>query len=429
MGGLTGQLVLVAVLVLVNAVFAGSEVALISLREGQLRRLREDSSAGRILVALAGEPNRYLSTIQIAITLAGFLASATAAVTLARPLVEPLGFLGEAARPVAIVVVTVLLTFVTLVLGELAPKRLAMQRAEGWALAVARPLSLMTKLAAPVVWVLSVTTDAVVRMFGGDPERGREETTAEEVRDMLVHGDLYRGLQRRVITGALDVGERKLREVLTPRTRVVGLSDQTPVIAALEQLAEAGHSRAPVWTDDLDDAERYVSLLSLVGRDGVVGDHAAPAVVLPETLGALAALSRLQGEHRQMALVVGEHGTIEGIVTVEDLVEEVVGDIQDEHDRAHPEVVRHDDTLELPGEFPLHELPDLDMVVPDSDQTTIGGLLSEHLGRVPEVGDTAPLQEHTVEVLAMRRRSVTRVRIRLATDTAPAPDTPDSGDR
>ncbi|MEX0834736.1 MAG: DUF21 domain-containing protein, partial [Nitriliruptor sp.] len=162
MDGLGTQLALVGVLVLLNAAFAGSEIALITLREGQVDRLEKRSRSGRALAKLTRQPNRFLSTIQIGITLAGFLASATAAVTLAEPLVEPLSFLGGAARGGAIFVVTAILSFVTLVFGELAPKRLAMQRSEGWALLVARPLSGLATAAGPLVWVLSRSTDLVV---------------------------------------------------------------------------------------------------------------------------------------------------------------------------------------------------------------------------------------------------------------------------
>ncbi|TDB94660.1 DUF21 domain-containing protein, partial [Micromonospora fluostatini] len=175
MGGYGVQVTLVFVLVLVNAVFAGSEMALVSLRESQLQRLERRSRAGRVLARLARDPNRFLATIQIGITLAGFLASAAAAVSLAAPLVGPLGFLGSAAEPAAIVLVTILLTFVTLVFGELAPKRIAMQRAEGWALLVARPLDALSAVSRPVVWLLGKASDAVVRLTGGDPRARREE--------------------------------------------------------------------------------------------------------------------------------------------------------------------------------------------------------------------------------------------------------------
>src|ERR1700761_8822868 len=156
MGGTGGEIVLVLVLVLVNAVFSGSEMALVSLRDSQIQRLERQGRSGRVLARLTRDPNRFLATIQIGITLAGFLASAAAAVSLSAPLVKPLHFLGSAAQPVAIVLVTIALTFVTLVIGELAPKRIAMQRTEGWAMLVARPLDVLSMISRPVVWLLGV---------------------------------------------------------------------------------------------------------------------------------------------------------------------------------------------------------------------------------------------------------------------------------
>src|SRR6266511_4605760 len=179
------ELVLVLVLVVVNAAFAGSEVALISLREGQLRRLEQEGGRGRLVAQLAKDPNQFLSTIQIGITLAGFLASAAAAVALADPLVPLLGVLGGAAEPVAIVAVTAVLTYVTLVVGELAPKRVALQRPERWAVRAARPLALVTAVTRPAVWLLSRSTDALVRLAGGDPSVQREAITEGEVRDLV----------------------------------------------------------------------------------------------------------------------------------------------------------------------------------------------------------------------------------------------------
>jgi putative hemolysin len=435
MDGTGSQLLLVAVLVLLNAAFAGSEIALISLREGQVDRLEKGSRRGRALAGLARNPNRFLSTIQIGITLAGFLASATAAVTLSEPLVEPLAFLGGAARGTAIFLVTAILSFVTLVFGELAPKRLAMQRAEGWALFVARPLAAIATFTKPAIWVLSRSTDLVVRLFGGDPTRAGEEVTHEEVRDIVSSGDLYVGFQRQVIEGALEVADRTVRQIVTPRPDVLAIAEDTTVEEALTALAAAGHSRAPVYTDHLDDADRTISVLGLVGRSGTVGEHAESTVVLPESAGALDALRLLQVERRQLAIVVSEHGSCEGIVTVEDLVEELVGEIYDEHD---PDVaqVRHDPdgSIELPGRFPVHDLTDVGIEPPPTDATTVGGMVAEQLGRLPAAGDRFVLDEREGEVLAVRARAVERVRVGPRAEPVPdasaarrpgaGPDTP-----
>lgn len=429
MDGIGGQLALVGLLVVLNAAFAGSEIALLSLREGQLARLSAGSARGRALARLARDPNRFLSTIQIGITLAGFLASATAAVSLAEPLVEPLSFLGDAARPVSIVAITIVLTFVTLVVGELAPKRLAMQRAEPWALAAARPLSLLARLAAPAIWLLSHATDLVVRLLGGDPDRDRQEVTEEDIREMVATQTGYTDEQRRIIEGALEVTDRTLRQVLVPRSRVIGLTADVPVEDALEQLAAAGHSRAPVYSAVLDDADRTVSVLGLVGRTGTVGDHARPALVLPETLNAVDALRELQSGHQQLALVVSEYGGVEGIITVEDLVEELVGEIYDEHDRDIRSVVWEEDgSLVLPGTFPLHDLVDLDLPTPAPvDVTTIGGLVVDRLGRIPVAGDRVEADGLDLEVLAVLNRAPEKVRVHATVPAVDADGAPADG--
>jgi putative hemolysin len=206
MTGIWAQVVLVLVLVLVNAWFAGSEVALISLREGQLQRLEQEGGRGRLVARLARDPNQFLSTIQIGITLAGFLASAAAAITLAEPLVPLLGFLDGAAEAVAILLVTVVLTYVTLVVGELAPKRIALQRPERWARLAARPLALVTALTRPLVWLLSRSTDLLVRLAGGDPGMQREAVTEEEVRDLVATQASFSPQQRTILVGGVRAG-------------------------------------------------------------------------------------------------------------------------------------------------------------------------------------------------------------------------------
>jgi putative hemolysin len=361
---------------------------------------------------LAREPNRFLSTIQIGITLAGFLASATAAVALAEPLVEPLAFLGRAARPAAIFTITLVLTFITLVFGELAPKRLAMQRAESWALLAARPLTLLARLTAPVIWLLSHATDLTVRLFGGDPDRDRQEVTDEEIRDLIATQSSYTDEQRQIIDGALEVADRTLRQILVPRSRVMGLPADLGVDEALERLAAAGRSRAPVFTDELDDADRTISVLGLIGRTGTVAEHARSALALPESLNAVVALRELQTHRQQLALVVSEHGGVEGIITVEDLIEELVGEIYDEHDR-------DDGTMEVPGTFPVHDLVDLGLAQPASGEVTVAGMIAERLGRIPVRGDRVDLDGVIYEVQEMHRHAATRIRI---TPAGPPPE-------
>ena len=419
-GSIWPQLALVGVLVVLNAAFAGSEIALVSLSDSRLQRLEERGRTGRTLAALARDPGRYMSTIQIGITLAGFLAAAAGATTLAQPLVEPLSFLGAAARPTAILLVTVAISFVTLVFGELAPKRLAMQRAEGWSLVAARPLSVLARLTAPAVWLLTRSTDLTVRLFGGDPEMAREEVTEEELRDMVAAQPLSRE-QQSIIEGAFEVAERSLREILVPRNKVHAVGEETPVRDAIRDLVESGHSRAPVIAGDLDHVAGIVHLRDLVDRDGAVGQAARPAIVMPETVQVLDALARLREQREQMAIVIGEHGGTEGIVTLEDLLEEIVGEIYDEYDRdlnpADPEGVQRDGTgaVTVPGTFAIHDLPELGFAVPQGEYATVAGLVLARLGRLPDLGEAVDAGDTRLEVLERGATAIERLRLTALT--------------
>lgn len=409
---------LIALLTLINAWLAGSEIALVSLREGQLRELERRATArSRALVQLASDPNRFLATIQIGITLAGFLASATAAVTLAEPVVPSLAFLGEAAGAVAIGSVTLVLVFVNLVLGELAPKRLAMQHALGWSLTIARPLSMLAAVARPMVWLVSEVSDVVVRAFGGNPNVGKEQLSPEELRSLVAE---HRGLsveQRSMLTGVLDIQQRTLREVLVPRRAVAMVLADTPVEQARTQLVRAGHSRAPVVSShDLDDVVGVVHLRDLLGDHVTAGGAARPYLSLPESLRVSDALRRFKADREQFAVVVDEHGGVCGIVTIEDLLEEIVGEIYDETDRDILAVQpMPDGSLIVPGTFPIHDLPDIGVDLSDAvgrGFATVAGLVLVSLGRIPtEPGDRVEFGKWTVEVTKTSGHAITEVRL------------------
>lgn len=416
MDGYGFNLALVAVLVLLNAAFAGSEMAFVSLREGQLRSLEREGH--RRLVRLARDPNRYFATIQIGITLSGFLASATAAVSLAEPIVPLLSFLGGAASGVAIALVTVVLTFVTLVFGELAPKRLAMQYAVRWAKIVASTLDLLSTISRPAVWLLSKSTDLVVRVLGGDPDADDEQMSAEELRDLVEVQQHLNQEQRTIMTGALEIHERRLREVLVPRRQVTVLEAGLDTATAREILARSGHSRAPVTKDGhLDDVVGVVHLRDLLDDSVAVADVARAPMVLPDSVRVTDALRRMKAEHEQLALVVDEHGAVDGIVTLEDLLEEIVGEIYDETDSDVVAVkTEPDGSIELPGTFPVHDLVDVGVELRDAPQgpySTVAGLVLLLLGRIPEEpGDVVHVSGWSIEVLAVEHHAITQVRLR-----------------
>jgi putative hemolysin len=406
------QLALVAVLVVINAAFAGTELALVSLREGQLQRLEKRSATGAVLVRLARQPNQFLATIQIGITLAGFLASAAAAVSLAEPLEEPLSFLGGASGPASIVIVTLALSYVTLVFGELAPKRVAMQKAERWGLVMARPLSFMSTVTRPVVWMLSHSTDLAVRLVGANPKLQREEVTEEELRDMVAVQTTFTPEQRQIMEGAFEIAERTLDEVLVPRGDVFVVDATWSCEVAVSRLAESGHSRAPVAEGgNLDEVIGVVHLRQLLDQGSEpVSSVVSEILVFPEAVRVLRALRQMQASRTQMALVIDEHGGAAGIVTVEDLVEELVGEIYDETDPNLATVTHEPDgTMVVPGRFPIHDLSDIGVDLPEGDYVTIAGLVLDRLGRIPEAGETITVDGWQVLVRTVRGHAVTEV--------------------
>nr|WP_223168079.1 hemolysin family protein [Nonomuraea sp. SYSU D8015] len=396
---------------------------------GAARRLEQRGAGGKIVARLARDPNRFLATIQLVITLSGFLASATAAVTLAQPLVPLLGFLGAAAGPVAIVLVTIVLPFLTLVFGELAPKRVAMQRAETWALLAARPLNFIATLSRPVVWALAKSTDLAVRLMGGDPNRHREEISPEEIRDLVATHRGFTPEQRLIISGAVEITERVLREVLISRRQVFTLNADTPIDQARRLLAGSGHSRAPIiGSRGLDEVIGIAHLRDLLTDEAAVtaADVARPALLLPDSLPVSDALRRFKAERQQFALVIDERGSIDGIVTLEDLLEEVVGEIYDETDRDILTIDREaDGSLLLPGTFPVHDLPDLDVHLeerPDGDYTTIAGLILALLGHVPTApGESVATSGWQLHILAIQGHAITQVRLTPVPEPARAP--------
>lgn len=419
MNGLWLNLGLVGVLVLVNAAFSGSEMALVSLRESQLAQLERDGTArGKRLVALARDPNRFLATIQIGITLAGFLASAAAAVSLAAPLVPYLSVLGGAAEAVAIALVTAVLTVVTLVLGELAPKRIAMQRALPWAMIAVGPIDVLSRVTSPLVRMLSAASNLVVRLAGVSPDAAEAEMTREELQHLVSSQQTLHEEQREILSGALDLDTRLLREVMVPRRSVFTLGADLTISQALDELAAAGHSRAPVTRrGHLDDVVGVVHWSNVHrGGDDAVSTVVTPALYLPDTLRVIDALRQFKQQRHHLAIVLDEYGAPDGIVTLEDLLEEVVGEIYDETDR-DLFAARHleDGGVVLPGGFPLHDLPDVGIDLPPThrDYTTVNGLVMDALGQVPRrAGDTVTVDGWQIEVLEVAGHVAGRVAFR-----------------
>ncbi|UZX02176.1 HlyC/CorC family transporter [Arthrobacter sp. CDRTa11] len=413
---------LVLFFVLLGGVFAGTEMALVSLRESQVRRMEKAGKRGARIAALAGNPNRFLSTVQIGVTLSGFFSAAYGASTIApdvEPLLEGLG-LGSAAEPVAFISMTLLVAYLSLVLGELVPKRLAMQSAVGFTKVLAPPLSVLSELMRPAVWLLSVSTDAVVRLFGGDPNTRQESVSSEELWDMVSQSDDLEEHSRSILTDVFGAGDRSLQEVMRPRTAVTFIDGSLTIEAARSLLRDGPFSRYPVIDRTPDDVLGFIHIRDLMPRDkeydqGIVKDIAREILPLPGTNRVLPSLSRMRRLGQHIALVVDEYGGTDGIVTLEDLVEELVGEIYDEYDNGtDPEdrVTKANGSVEVDGGLILQEFESASGIeLPEGHYETVAGFVIDRLGRLPRTGDQVEVAGHVLTVLAMDRLRIARIRV------------------
>jgi putative hemolysin len=423
------DIVLVVVFVLVGGVFAGAEIALVSLREAQVRVLSERGRRGAALSRLLGDPNRFLAAVQVGVTLAGFLSAAFGASTLARPLGDWLVSRGVGegvAGPLALVLITLAVSYVSLVVGELTPKRLALQRAEGFALVVARPLNTIARLSRPVIWLLSVSTNVLVRLLGGDPKASGEAISQEELRDLVAAHESLSSDERRLIDEVFRAGDREVREVMTPRTEVEFLDASTTVSRAARQVADSGWSRYPVTGRDQDDVVGFVHVRDLLlpthpaGRAATVGDLAREVKRLPGTAGVLTALSEMRRENQHIAIVVDEYGGTDGIVSLEDLIEEVIGEIYDEYDEevAPDDGERPDGPHEVDGLLNLDDFAEVTgLRLPEGPYETVAGYVLAELGRIPAVGDAVEAEGRTLTVSELDGRRIARLAISRAPET------------
>ena len=403
---------LVVLFVLVGGVFAAAEIALVSLRESQLQQLEHRGSRGARVAALGRDPNRFLSAVQIGVTVAGFFSAAYGASSIApdvAPLFQGLGLAQGTAETVALVAMTLVIAYLSLVFGELVPKRLALQRAEGFSMLVAPTLDRFATLMRPAIWVLSKSTDAVVRLLGGDPNARSESMSTEELRGLVSEHDAIDEQGRRIARSALDAQGRILRESMRPWYDVATLDAGQSIAEATDLALDLGHTRYLVTAGSRDDVAGFVHLRDLLrpaDASAPVHTIARPLVAFPETKSLSSTIAELRTGGQQIALVVDEYGGSAGMVTLEALLEDLVGRIRDEYD----EPASVSDGVE--GSTVLEDLAaDGGPVLPDGDYETVGGLVQVHLDRVPQVGDVVEVGEHRLAVTAMDGHRVARVTI------------------
>jgi putative hemolysin len=428
------DIIVVLIIVCIGGFFSASEMAMVSLREGQVRALAKRGRRGQKAARLAQDPNRFFSAVQIGVTLATLVSGAYGAATLAgylkswlvRQHVSP----GWAAT-LSFVVVTVCITFVSLVLGELAPKRIGLQRAPQLALLAAPLLDRIASLARPVVWLLARSTNLVVAVLGGDPRVGRQAITEEELRDLVTGAQELSPDERRIVGEVFDAGKRQIREVLVPRTEVVFLDGETPVSEAAAIAASVPYSRLPVFADTYDNVIGFVHVRDLLGpgvanRSIPVSRIARPVKFLPISKTVLSSLSEMRREGMHQAIVVDEYGGTAGIVTLEDLVEELVGDIRDEYDTDQGQATTlHGGEVEVDGLLNLDEFAEqTGVALPEGPYETAAGYVLAALGDLPAVGDSVQVAGHTITVTELDGRRVARLRVAASPPGSASPPSP-----
>ncbi|MEI6657083.1 MAG: hemolysin family protein [Planctomycetota bacterium] len=421
------ELLIVLLLILANGFFSGAEMAIVASRRGRLRALAEKGDRrAQAALDLAASPDRFLPTVQIGITLVGTLAAAYGGDRLVSELTvwianqAPPG-IAAMARPIALTVFVMLLSFVTLLLGELVPKRLALRQAEAFARLAAPAMQMFAWIARPLVWGMSTATSAVIFLLGGRKQT-EPSVSVDDIEHLLETGraeGILEAVELSVASEALRLGERSVRDIMRPRIDVDALDIETPQAEIIGAIAMAGYSRLPVYEGSLDHIIGYVSIKDAL-RHAWMGwpielrKMLHRPIFVPETMPLDRLLELFQKERNQLAIVLDEYGGTEGLVTLEDVLEELVGEIHDEHRQAdaHAFVQREDGSWLVDGSVAIDDLVDrfgLKGEPLPRDYTTISGLVLAELERIPAAGDVVTWRGLRIEVVDMDGRRIDKL--------------------
>ena len=428
---------LILLLIFLNGFFVAAEIAFVTVRRTRLDELADegDRRAARAL-RLLKDPGRFLAVIQVAITFLGALASAVAAVSIVELLATPLSgvsWIGERAGALALLLVTLLVSIVSIVLGELIPKGFALANPDRIALAASGPISLFAKIVSPLVALLVLLTKGISKPFGIDPTR-TPELSAAEIRLIVEQGSqqgVLEAEEEQMISAVMSLSDSKLHEVMVPRIDIVAIDQEATFDEAVEVVLKEGHSRTPLYRESVDHivgilyAKDLLRLIAAGGPRPRLRDIMRPALFVPESQSVDDLLHELQRRKVHMAVVLDEYGGTAGLVTIEDLLEEIVGEIQDEFDEEEPMKVEIG-----PGEVILDGRADIDdlteLVEPaleledDEEYDTLGGFVYHRIGRVPVVGDAVVIEPFVITVIKVSGRRVGKVRVRWTPSSAAA---------
>ena len=432
-GSIIFNLVLLFILILVNAFFAMSEIAIISLNDNMIDKLAEEGhKKAKMIKKLTENPSNFLSTIQIGVTLAGFLTSASASTTFAEMLADavikvapqlPRGVI----EGVSVVVITVIMSYFSLVLGELAPKRMAMQKPEEIAYKVVGILLVVKKITAPFVKILSLSTNAVVRLFGFDPNASDDVVTEEEIRMMVDVGEekgVIENIQKEMINNIFEFDDIDVTDIMTHRTDMIAVEDTDSLEELVKLSIEHGYSRIPVYHEDQDNIIGVVYIKDLLKFvPAGLSEAESPkslmreAYYVPSSKNCGKLFNEMTEKRIQMAVVVDEYGGTAGIVTMEDLVEAIVGNIEDEYDDDEEEIIEESENIfTIDGTTYIEEVNELvGEIIPEGDYDTLGGFIISLLDFLPQDGDMNEVIYENLKftILDVEDRRIGKVRVEI----------------
>jgi putative hemolysin len=412
LGTLLADLALVAGLILLAALFVAAEIALISLRESQIRQIAGRGKRGARVAKLAENPNRFLAAAQVGVTVSGFLSAALGAERLGDyviPWLEGEGLSTGLSTTLSIIGVTLVIAYFSLVFGELVPKRLALFRSEEISLASAGIIDVIAKIFRPVIWLLSKSTDFVVRAFGIDPKEARSQISEEELLDLVAGHAALSDEERDIVEEVFNASERQIHEVMVPRTEVDFMDVSFTVGKAIELVVDKAHSRYPVIRGSSDEVIGFIHVrdlldTSLATKETKIIELVRTIMFLPGTKGILPALSEMRKQGQHVAIVLDEYGGTDGIVTLEDLVECLIGDIRDEYDDVESDIAVESRTgdFEVDGLISIEDLVEqTGLEIQDGPYETASGFVMHHLGRIPKEHDVVVVDRVRITVLSM----------------------------
>jgi putative hemolysin len=416
-GGFAFDLGIVILFILLGSIFVAAEIALISLREGQLKSLAEQSKRGARVANLASQPNRFLAAVQVGVTLSGFLSAAFGADRLGNYLVPRLidaGLSEGVSETLSLIGLTLVIAYFSLVFGELVPKRIALHSTETIALFVATPVAIISRLFRPLIWLLSHSSDLILKLFGIDPRASREDISEEELVDLVTGHKALTEEERDIVEEVFNASERLVHEVMVPRTEVDFLDANMLVSDAIRIAVDKAHSRYPVVRGNSDEVIGFIHVRDLLdpqysGKSIAIIEMVRNIIFLPGTKGVLPALSEMRSQRQQIAIVLDEYGGTDGIVTLEDLVETLIGEIHDEYDEQTSEVSNQSRTgdYEIDGLISLEDLTEQTGVeIPEGPYETLSGYVMHALGRIPEINDVLGVDGARLTILSMEGKRV-----------------------